>query len=295
MAIAVLLAMPLVLFVLSTPAAGEAPTLTVASPLPGQVVEGDVLFAGTAADADENLRRVEIDIGDGDSFTVSLPDGEPSDTWEREWDSTNVADGTWEVSVRARDRDGEYSQYVNFTLLVDNEKEPELEDTGLLFNLDGVGEPSPWENRSAVPTTRLTFELRFSEEMDETSVRNAVRFLGGESSWDLWSANGVVYQINVSYLAAGTDYDFVLLTRAEDVAGNPLVAGYALSFRTSELATPGTPARPLLGGFALPVDTLWLWVSGVALAVAISGALAWRRGLLARLATRLRRRPGNRE
>lgn len=287
---AVLFATPMLLALLAVPAGADAPTVTVTNPRPDQVVAGRFVFQGTAGDADANLRRVEISLEDAATIWVSLPLGPSSVTWEEEWNSRNVPDGSWDVSVIVRDRDGESSQYVNFTLLIDNEKEPQLqEDPELLFDLDGVGAPIPWENRSAVPTTGLTFELRFSEEMEEASVRNAIRFLGGPASWDLSSADGVAYQLNVSYLQAGTEYDFVLGTRATDVAGNPLVAGYALSFRTSAQATPGTPAGPPFGGFVLPVDPTWIWLSGGGLAAAIGAAWAWRRGLFTRLAAALRR------
>ncbi|MFQ5837897.1 MAG: Ig-like domain-containing protein [Thermoplasmata archaeon] len=281
----------LALAILAVPVKGEGPTVTVTSPQPGIVVEGSVLFQGNAEDPDGDLSSIIITIeGSNPAVKVNLPSAGTNATWEKTWNSQGAPDGLRRVSVVALDKAGQASQPVNFTLLVDNFKEPAFETARLLFDKAGDGSFSPWNDLEAVPTTRLRIELQFSEEMDEMAVRNSMTFSGGDVTWQLApEGTGEAFSLNVSYLQVNTNYTLTVGTQATDLAGNPLQAPYELNFHTAEEATPGTPEQ---GGFLpLPFNPLWLWIGGAAGGGAAVGAVLWKKGFLHRMRDFLRRIP----
>ncbi len=285
------LAFLLALAMLAAPAKGEEPTVTVTGPLPGAVVEGSVLFQGTAEDADGDLKSVIITIeGVKAPQKVNLPGASSNATWEKLWNSWGAPDGLRRVSVVAEDKAGQSSGPVNFTLLVDNFKEPRLESFQVLFDEAGDGNYEPWNDLDAVPTTRLSIELRFSEEMDETAVRDSLNLTGGDASWQLVGQDaGKVFSANVSYLEVNTNYTVSVDTTATDRAGNTLQASRELIFHTAEEATPGTPKPG--GVLSLPFDPIWLWVGGGVGGGAVAGVVLWKRGFLSRLRPLLERIP----
>ncbi|MFQ6013449.1 MAG: Ig-like domain-containing protein [Thermoplasmata archaeon] len=290
------LLVPLAVALLAAPARAQAPTLVVSSPQPGAVVTGDVLFQGTVEDSDGNLDSVEIAIeGANPALKVKFPGAKFNATWEKSWNSQGAPDGLREVSIFAVDKAGETSQPVNFPLLVDNFKEPRLVTTEILFDAEGDSNFAMWRDLEAVPTTRLSFELSFSEEMDEASLGDSVSFLGGEATWQLASQDGLLFWLNVSYVQVDTAYSLTVANSTTDLAGNPLMTPYELSFRTAAEATPGTPTTG--GAFFLPIDPLWLWISGIAGGATVAGVVVWKKGLhrrfidsLRSLSNRLRRR-----
>lgn len=290
------LLIPLAMALLAAPARAQAPTLVVSSPQPGAVVEGNVAFQGTVEDPDGNLDSVEIAIeGANPVLKVKLPGAKFNATWEKSWNSQGARDGLRQVSIVAVDKAGETSQPVNFTLLVDNFKEPRLVKTEILFDAEGDSNFATWRDLEAVPTTRLSFELSFSEEIDEASLQGSVGFLGGEATWQLASQDGLLFWLNVSYLQVDTAYNLTVTNSTMDLAENPLMTLYELSFHTAPEATPGTPTTG--GAFFLPFDPLWLWISGIAGGATVAGVVVWKKGLHRRfidslrgLSDRLRRR-----
>lgn len=290
-----LAALPFILALAATPVGAQVPTVGVTSPQAGAVVEGLVAFQGTAEDPDSDLDWVEITVvgAQGAPLKQKITGNKASATWEISWDSQDVADGQRAISVVAKDKAGNISAPTNFTLIVDNSKQPQVENIQLLFDAQDDGKYAPWNKVDEVPTTRLSFEVRLSEEMAEASLRSAVSFAGGASTWDLTPKGDAAYWINVSYLQANTSYNFTVGTGATDMAGNPLMDAYDYPFHTAAELTPGTPegpGDPGGGGFNLPLslDSPFLWIGVGAAAAVVSVAVAWRKGLLTRLKEKLR-------
>ena len=286
-----LTALPLILALAAAPVGAQAPTVVVTSPQAGAVVEGLVAFQGTAEDPDSDLDWVEITIAGAKGLLKQKITGDKaSATWEIGWNSQDVADGQQTISVVATDKAGNVSAPTNFTLIVDNSKQPQVENLQLLFDAQGDGKYKPWNKVEEVPTTRLSFEVQLSEEMAEVSLRSAVTFAGGASTWDLTPKGDAAYWVNVSYLQANTSYNFTVGTGATDMAGNPLTDAYASPFHTAAEPTPGTPEGPGGGGFNLPLslDSPLLWIGVVAAAAVVGVAVAWRKGLLTRLKRKVR-------
>ncbi len=288
-------ALPLILALAAAPAGAQAPTVVVTSPQAGAVVEGLVAFQGTAEDPDSDLDWVEIIIAGvtGPPLKQKITGDRASATWEISWNSQGVADGRQAISVVATDKAGNASAPTNLTLIVDNVKQPQVENLQLLFDAQSDGKYAPWNKVEEVPTTRLSFKVQLSEEMAEASLRSAVSLAGGASTWDLTPKGDAAYWVNVSYLQANTSYNFTVGTGATDMAGNPLTDAYAYPFHTAAEPTPGTPEGPGDsggGGFNLPLslDSPLLWVGVVAAAAVVGVAVAWRKGLLTRLKEKVR-------
>ncbi len=262
---------------------GQSPSVTVTSPLPGSVVEGKVMFQGTAEDADGDLTFVVISIsGEKNDIIVNLPPGETTTAWEKEWKANKKPDGLKEVSVVVMDQGGAASQPVNFTIVLDNAKEPWTKAVKVLFDEAGDGTFAKWLDLDAVPTTRVRFELEFSEEMDSEAVAGSLTLAGGDSSWQLAPQGlGQAYWLEVSYLQVSTNYTLAVTTSATDRAGNPLREPYGLNFTTAAEQTPGTPPQGFLT--TIPFDMVWIWVIGAAVGGGVGTAVLWKRGLLGRM------------
>ncbi len=263
----------------ATPVSGEAPTLTVTSPAPGAVVEGQVLFEGTANDPDGNLRDVFVNIEGVRNMTANV-NGKTNATWNKNWGSGNVPDGRYQISVVAVDGKGAFSEAVTFAVILDNAKQPRVRDSQ--FNFDALNDENwaPWNDLQTVPTTRLSLELDFSEEMRD--IRDAVNVTGGEARWDVARGPGSLFWLNISYLQTNTSYTIAVGTRAADLAGNPLTDPHEITFNTTAITTPGTPdpGTAVLGGLFefLPFDLPWLWIGGaVAAGVVTVAVVRWRR------------------
>lgn len=280
---------PLLLAALAVPAQGASPAVAVTSPAPEGVVEGLVLFQGTAEDSDGDLRWIEIDIEARQSLLkLRIPGNQFNADWEIPWNTVGEADGVRAVSVWAKDKAGQISAPTDFTLVVDNAKEPVVQAVDVLFDATGDGVYAPWQDLDAAPTTRLALELSFSEEMEPGSVEGAVAFEGGSSQWTFTTLGESLFSVNVSFLQANTSYRLTLSSSAADMAGNSLAAPFNLTFHTSAEPTPGTPEGE--GGLALPFSPVWLWIGGGAAAGAVGVALAWRSGVFRRLRGRLQQR-----
>ncbi|MFQ6013361.1 MAG: Ig-like domain-containing protein [Thermoplasmata archaeon] len=282
---------PLVLALSAIPVQAEGLSVTVSSPLPEAVVEGSVLLQGTAQDPDGDLASVQILIDGGTpALRVKLRKADSDATWEKAWNTEKVPDGRREVSVVATDKEGGTSPPMNFSLIVDNDKEPSVEATRILFDGPGDATFSLWDDLDAVPTTRLTFEVRFSEEMDEASVLDSISFAGGEAAWQLAAlAPGTTFLLNVSSFEVDLAYLLMVGSSATDRAGNPLQAPYELSFRTVAEATPGTPTQGV--ALSAPFNPLWLGIAGAAGGIGVAGAVLWKMGQVRRLSGFLRGLP----
>ncbi len=233
-------------------------------------------------------------------LTVNIPGNQANATWETSWDSTGVMDGLLNAAVTVSNRDGETSGPMNFTFVVDNDKEPRLEALQILFDAPGNGTYTFWNDTTQMPTTRLSFEVAFSEEMDETSLQDGVAFVGGASAWELTRNSTNSYRVNVSYLEANTSFNFTVGSPGADLAGNSITPnGY--EFQTVAELTPGTPEPPSEpgdpaepgepdepsepgGGLNLPFSLYspWFWGGAVAAAGAVVLVVAWRKGVFVR-------------
>lgn len=281
----------LAMALLAAPVSAQGLTVTVDTPQSGDVVEGEVVFQGTAEDAEGGLRWVELWIENATGATPRdrISGNQANATWEIPWNSLSVPDGHHVVSVVARNRTDDVSPAENLTLIVDNAKDPTVEDLRILHDANGTGEYLEWDNFEAVPTTRLALVLEFSEEIEASTLAGAVSFGANESSWELGTQEGSSQRVEVSYLAANASYTFSVGTGATDAAGNPLAEAYTFAFHTAPEATPGTPDGPG-GGLSLPIalDSPWLWGAGGAGAAGIVLAVAWRKGALSRVGEKIR-------
>jgi len=100
------------------------PNLTVTSPANNSEISGTVTISGSASDEDgnETIQKVEISIDGGVWITVT-----GTDSWNHQWDSTTVANGNYEIRVRAYDGE-DYSDMVTWKLSVNNEETPSDDD-----------------------------------------------------------------------------------------------------------------------------------------------------------------------
>ncbi len=295
--LAVTAVVPMILALLAAPAGAQVLSVIVTSPGPGDIVEGLVAFNGTAHDPGGRLKDVQLAIDGGPVLTVNIPGNQANATWETSWDSTTVPDGERKAMVTVADKGGETSAPVNVTFVVDNDKEPRLESLQVLFDASGNGTYGLWNNTTLMPTTRLSFELTFSEEMDEASLENGAAFIGGASTWELTQNGTASYWVNVSYLEANTSYNFTVGSPGADLAGNPVTAN-GFEFRTVAELTPGTPEPPSDpgdpgdpgdpdepgGGLTLPfsIYSPWLWAGVAAAVAAVALVVAWRKGVFVR-------------
>ena len=115
----------------------NAPTVTISSPTPSQVLKGSFSLGGVATD-DGTISTVVVELtGIGStsgsySFPASVADGK----WSVAVDSTGsspVADGTYQLKVTANDKSGKTS-YQMTTFTVDNTA-PVILVTSLMKNL----------------------------------------------------------------------------------------------------------------------------------------------------------------
>ncbi len=309
--LAAIAALPVFFALLAVPVWAQAPSVIVTSPETEAVVEGLVTFNGTAHDPGGRLKEVRIAIEGASDLTVNIPGNKADATWETNWDSTAVPDGQWNASVTASNKGGNISAPVNLTFIVDNDKEPRVEALQVLFDAGANGTYAPWDNATEMPTTRLSFELTFGEEMNKISLQDGVAFVGGASTWDLARNGSASYWVNVSYLEANTSYNFTVGSPGADLAGNA-VESFGFLFQTAAEPTPGTPEPPGEpgdpdepgdpgepsdpdepggpgepgGGFNLPLpfslDSPWPWLGAVAVAVAVALVVAHRKGFLVR-------------
>lgn len=299
-------ALPLLLSLLSVPVGGQVLSATITAPVPGGVVEGLVLLNGTAHDPAGRLKTVEVAVEDGPTLAVNIPGNLENATWETEWDSTTVPDGERTVSATALNKDGDVSAPHNVTFIVDNDKEPRLTDFQIRVDLSGNGTDAAWNDTTDMPTTRILFDLAFSEPMNETAIRAGTSFAGGASTWALTPNGTTSYRMNVSYLEANASYNFTVGAPGADLAGNP-VAAYHLEFQTVAEPTDGTPLPPEEptdpeepggdpdepgdpegpgtneGGLNLPfaIESRFLWIGGLVAALAVALGVVWRKGLRA--------------
>lgn len=286
---------PVILALFSVPAGAQVPSLVVTSPTPGAVVAGEVLFQGTAEDADSDLEWVEIEIvgAKGPPLKTRIPGNRANASWDLLWGSQSQADGRWAVRAVARDKAGTASEPVEFDLIVDNYPEPAVTALQVFFDEAGDGNYTEWTALETMPTTRLSFELRMSETMEEASLLSAMEFLGGGADWTLTPQGGSLYWVNVSYLEADTAYNFTVTSDAVDTAGNSLSENYSFAFRTTAEPTPGTPES---GGIDLDaLNSPYLWAGVGAAGVVAVALVAYREGLFRRLRERVvSRRPRDR-
>jgi hypothetical protein len=76
----------------------QPPTVTITSPLKGSTINGIFDIYGTAYDADGNVQRVELKIGDNNWMQAS-----GTTSWEYDWDTKAVSNGQYTIVVRAFD------------------------------------------------------------------------------------------------------------------------------------------------------------------------------------------------
>jgi len=144
-------------------------------------VTDTITLAGTASDpdGDETLQRVEVSIG-GEAWE----EASGTTTWNREWDTTTVENGTHQIRVRAFDGD-DFSDIMEITLIVWNEGGPgPVENTPPDITLVSPG------NGSDLDVTTVTFtwngedddgdDLEYTLYLDENTV--PVTQIGGDLS-----------------------------------------------------------------------------------------------------------------
>lgn len=102
---------------ISNTATNERPTVQINSHAEGNTVRDTVNIAGSAADADGDVERVEISIDLGSWQTT-----QGTESWEFEWDSTTLSDGTVSIRVRSVDDDQDVSDIDEIQLTVENDE-----------------------------------------------------------------------------------------------------------------------------------------------------------------------------
>jgi len=94
------------------------PVARITSHSNGEVVQGDVHFAGCLVDGMSGPDGGEVSVDGGNTWqTVSISAG---DGWSYNWHSGEVPNGDYTVQMRGRDRAGNVGDLVSVTLTVDN-------------------------------------------------------------------------------------------------------------------------------------------------------------------------------
>lgn len=112
----------------------NSPLTAAGRPTNGSEIKGTITIKGTATDEDGSIEKVEISINGGEWVAVT-----GIDSWNYEWDSTDVKNGEYEIKVKAFDGE-DYSEEIVWNVKVKNEKDdgddgPGFEIAVLLFAL----------------------------------------------------------------------------------------------------------------------------------------------------------------
>ncbi len=119
--------------------ANRKPSVDVTGPAGGSIVSGQVQVFGTASDPDgaADIASVEVRVDSGSWLWAA-----GTSSWSYIFDTLTVADGSHTVSARATDKAGVVSDLDSLSVVVKNEKEPEVTpDT----DSDDDGMPDMWE------------------------------------------------------------------------------------------------------------------------------------------------------
>ncbi len=104
-------------------AVNQPPSVSLASPTDGSIVNGTVTVSGTASDSDGNVQSVEVRIDDG-SWQAAIG----TESWTYSWDTTDVNNGNH--TIKARSYDGEdYSDVASVNIKVFNNHPPSVSIT----------------------------------------------------------------------------------------------------------------------------------------------------------------------
>ncbi len=94
------------------------PVAQITSHSNGEVVQGDVRFAGSLVDGMSGPDGGEVSVDGGNTWqAVSMSAG---DSWSYIWDSGEVPNGEYTIQMRGRDRAGNVGDVVSLRLTVDN-------------------------------------------------------------------------------------------------------------------------------------------------------------------------------
>jgi hypothetical protein len=109
-----------VLDITVTEKVNKPPTVSITFPLDNDQVAGRVTVMGTATDSDPKVQAVEIKIGSGEWKNARIV-GRTGDTadWEYDWDTEDVEDGAYTVTVRSYDGQ-KYSAEQSISVTVNN-------------------------------------------------------------------------------------------------------------------------------------------------------------------------------
>ena len=102
----------------------EAPTASIMAPAAGDTVTGSLMIEVEANDTEDDPGKliVEIKIGGGDWQAATWND--TSSRYERDWNSTSVGDGDYDVAARATDSGANSTDAAPVNITVDNVDEP---------------------------------------------------------------------------------------------------------------------------------------------------------------------------
>lgn len=89
----------------------QPPSVRIDEPSEGATLEGTVELSGTASDREDGVELVEVRLGEGPWRPV-----EGTTDWAREWDTTTVDDGDYQLSARADDGNHTTTGTVNVTV-----------------------------------------------------------------------------------------------------------------------------------------------------------------------------------
>jgi len=100
------------------------PSVSIVSPAPDVAVKGVVTIKASVSDTDSEIDAVEVKICDSPWYTMTRE----GSFYTYTWNSTTISDGIHEISVRARDKNGNVNNETLFTL-VDNVEEQTDQET----------------------------------------------------------------------------------------------------------------------------------------------------------------------
>ncbi|MCK4614528.1 MAG: PKD domain-containing protein, partial [Thermoplasmata archaeon] len=181
----------------------KIPTVTISKPEEGEEISGTYTIEGTASDEDGEIEEVEIKIDDKDWETA-----EGEESWDYDWDTTEVSDG--EHTIYARAFDGkDYSEVFEVNITIKNEAQvnhdPEIEITAV-ENIDDYTVQITWIASDPDGNT-LKIDLYYDTDTNPENGKTPIaKDLSNTGSYD-WDVSGM------------EDGDYYILALAMDPRG----------------------------------------------------------------------------
>ncbi|NBF40718.1 MAG: hypothetical protein GVY14_09910, partial [Spirochaetes bacterium] len=236
----------------------EDPDVTIDSHSDGQYLSGQVTFEGTFAD-DISGDSIKVSTDGGSSFSSATRVDKKNGMWSHDVDTTQLADGEYEVRVRVTDTAGKTTD-AKILVYFDNNAPAVLVRTPQGLSSTSFNETISVSGDAYDPFGVVQVDVGIfsvdpgTGEQDvqlvlrETESEKTDAEMNGETPWDAAQGTSAwTYPLNTNFYAEIADgpTDFQLVFRATDRAGNTRQTVYHLdSLRAAVDADPTCDELP---------------------------------------------------